>query len=687
MRLFAWPILFLALLGCQRPDTTAGSNRAPIEPLPPDPWILATNDPGAEEPAWLSNGLIGIRLSRGSTGYGSEGQSLPFFHADEYDADGEEKIRQLPNPLSLVIDDASNEFAGPNHPQDYRQELDMRTGVLSSSWKEKIKDGSVSVKSQTVIHPSDRILAQRWELVPDRDADLSAGPGSQAGMDWKPVREDKSERETVFDMEGLGPSRLKWSVRWRQRSGGTTGSEMTPKGQPYVVETTWTFGRSPQFVEIMKARGIALKLPADFFDPPKPPTFEEVASASKNAWKERWKTDIEIDGPVEDQQAVRSMLFYLCMAANPEAPVSLPPLALSGTQYNGHVFWDADVWVFPSLAFVAPDLARAIPDYRIALADQARKNFEEWVKAGRPTASGKIGPLNAVPKGLMYPWESSVSGKETVPGPSKWEHHITGSVLHGLQQASALGLAKPEVVDQLKREAAAFYLARSVSGPNGREIQATMSPDEHHTGDNDLYTNLLAEWLTGEKFKRPRDQTSLLTYDGDTIKGYKQAAAVLSIFPLQDPEAEKLAKTMMDRFGDKVIKNGPAMSDSVHAVIWSRLGETEKAYDAWTKSWKEFTKHPLFLFSEKRSNAVTYFVTGAGGSLQSVVYGFLGFRIDSSQSTAPGWSTRLMGERWLNVQPHLPKAWKSVRFKNFHVLGRSYTLTATQTSVKVTQGD
>ncbi|HZH98036.1 MAG TPA: glycosyl hydrolase family 65 protein, partial [Fimbriimonadaceae bacterium] len=150
---------------------------------------------------------------------------------------------------------------------------------------------------------------------------------------------------------------------------------------------------------------------------------------------------------------------------------------------------------------------------------------------------------------------------------------------------------------------------------------------------------------------------------------------------------EEQAKVMMERFADKVTPNGPAMSDSVHALIWARIGEDEKAYTTWRKSWMEFTDHPLMLFSEKRRKAVTYFTTGAAGCLQTVIYGFLGFRIDSGQVPDPQWEKELHGGRWLTVKPNLPKSWKKVTLKNFTVLGQRYTLTATHDRVDVTQGE
>jgi trehalose/maltose hydrolase-like predicted phosphorylase len=175
----------------------------------------------------------------------------------------------------------------------------------------------------------------------------------------------------------------------------------------------------------------------------------------------------------------------------------------------------------------------------------------------------------------------------------------------------------------------------------------------------------------------PRDEESFLTYEGDPERTYKQAAAVLAIYPLQFPEAERQAKVMMERFAPKVTPNGPAMSDSVHALIWARLGETEKAYRTWRKSWQDFTKHPLLLFSEKRSKEVSYFTTGAGGCLQTVIYGFLGFRLDEWTPPETQWSRRLRSGLVLSVRPSLPSEWRRVTFKNFRVLGKTYSLEAT----------
>jgi len=442
-----------------------------------------------------------------------------------------------------------------------------------------------------------------------------------------------------------------------------------------------------------------------------PLTFSQIYDASVKAWGQRWKTDIEIDGPVADQQAVHSFLFYLRSAIHPDGGMSISPFGLSNSQYFGHVFWDADTWVFPALALIDPKSAEAIVQYRVARQSAAGQNFQKWLSEGRPTGTGKMGAVDTgvLPYGLKYPWESSVSGKETVPGPSRFEDHVTGSVYHAVVLAEALGLITPPKssasqyveVDPSKIPdgVGGFYSFRAQKGSDGLyDLTGTMSPDENHVGDNDLYTNILAQQAIDDAFgnlpasqrpklRLPKDDKTFLTYDNDPLRGYKQAAAVLAIYPLQYPPAEKQAKAMMGRFADKVTKNGPAMTDSIHSIIWSRLGEKEKAYEAWKASWEPFTQSPLSLFSEKRTKQTTYFTTGAAGSLQSVIYGFLGFRLDYEKEPGAVWTSRLATGGWLSIKPNLPSEWNSVRFKNFNLLGRRYTLTVTQNAAKVAPGE
>jgi len=644
-------------------------------------------DATAPEPALLWNGLIGVRIGRDGTGVGVDGKPLGFFAIDEYDTTGEEKIRSLPNPLPTGFADGNTPINLKGGASGYEQTLDMKTGILGTRWQTAVNGSVVEVTILTVVHPDKRIIAQRWAVSSNKPlSKIGFAPAPGIG----PGKPDPKRPLTSVQDGYWGPS--KTPMHLEVTGGGGDGT-----AKPFMIDYVFSLGDSPNRK--------AMKLPPLEPQPAKGLSFDQIVTTTARTWGDKWKTDIEIDGPIEDQQAVRSFLFYLRSAVHPKGGMSISPMALSDTQYNGHIFWDADIWVAPALAFVDPKETADIAQYRIDKAAAAHENYTRWIAAGRPIANGTVAPKSSAvlaSNGTMYPWESSVSGRETVPGPSQFEHHITGSVLWSLDRAAQLGLVDSAKVDAIGKQAATFYLNRAdpASGLQA-SLRGTMSPDENHTGDNDLYTNVLANWTLQRfipasskpqpTFVLPKDDTSFLTYDGDLVRSYKQAAAVLAIYPLEFPPAEAQAAAMMARFADKAIKNGPAMTDSVHATIWARLGDTDKAYETWRASWQPFTSHPLMLFSEKRSRAATYFTTGAAGSLQSVIYGLLGFRIDSKKEPSAVWSTALRQGSWLNIKPNLPKSWKSVKFKNFTVLGRPYTLIVTPEDpgkpATVTQGE
>ena len=705
------------------------SDRGPLATAPLDPWVLTTLDGRDPEPAYLSNGLIGVRVGRNASGLGPDGKPLGFFMIDEYDGTGEEKIRPLPNPLLVTFAVGNKTYQGgddydflksggtpldPRGGTDYRQTLDMRDGTLTTSWTQ----AGVAVRCVTAMHPTLRALGQRWTLTASKATTFSVRTLDYAGPTDPQVA--IGQDDSVGVAISASPRRVV-ALKFKAK-GGTLGAAAAidglrvqegslKAGETLTYERTLAFG--PLSEKPIKPEDDASVQRLS----PKARSFDEIERTSAAAWKKRWQSDIEIDGPVEDGQAVRSFLFYLRSSIAPGARRAIAPMALSSDVYGGHVFWDADVWVFPALMLTDPDLAAQISGYRLDRASMALDNGEGW-KTDRPTATHPLGPLVAGERGgpvAKFPWESSVTGKETVPGPSRYEDHITGSVLWGLSQAEALDLPQagsvgvaPSVSAQmppqssragtrashgygsLAQAAANFYRLRSEPGPNGQEIKATMSPDENHTGDNDLYTNLLAMWLTnGRKwpvtptYKLPKDDESFLTYNDDPVKGYKQAAAILACYPLQYPPAEAQTRTMLERFGPKTNAKGPAMTDSIEGLLWARIGEPERGYEEWRKGWFDFTRHPLLLFSEKRNSARTYFATGAGGALQTVLYGFAGLRLDYGQAKGALWSRPLTEGKMLSVKPSLPKRWKRIRLKGMTLPDGCYDFDITPGGVSV----
>lgn len=254
-----------------------------------------------------------------------------------------------------------------------------------------------------------------------------------------------------------------------------------------------------------------------------------------------------------------------------------------------------------------------------------------------------------------------------------------------LERANALGLVHKEWefdYGVFPKEASEFYKSLSIKTRRGYEIKGVKSIDEYgEKVDNDLYTNLVAREVTGLPYYLPHDAKSLITYDGDRQRVYQQAAAVLAIFPLQAPEAEAQADTMLARYANKITPNGPAMSYSIHATIEARLGRTREAYETWQKSWRLY-QPDLETFNEYPNRNRSYFLTGAAGCLNTVLYGFAGFRIDSKKLPGAAWTKQLNGGYWLSIKPQLPPQWRKLTVP-FTVLGKKYTLVATHEKVSV----
>lgn len=681
----------VCLSSCSRSPSSTVSFPARI--APPDPWRLTCLDPRLDTPALLWNGLIGIRIARDGTGFDTEGHPLPAFSIDSYDTSGEEKIQTVPNPLGVAWT-VGDVRLSPKESTDYEQTVDMRTSVMTTSWTQQ----SVHVKSETLLDPLERAVFQRWTLTSPTTAPAAVTVGlagesgealstSDGTSSWTVTRPLLTAADAArFE----GPPSGVWT---KQARGSAWGGTLTG-GRPLVFERVVRFETKKASESIWNApwRSIG-QIPSTglAFAEKKAeggnPDFDAELRRSSAVWADRWKTDIEIDGPVADQQAIRSFLFYLRSGISRQSLMSIAPFGLSSDRYNGHIFWDADTWIFPVLALIDPETAARIPQYRI----------NRLAVASYAATLANSTPRQA--PSARFPWESSASGLEVAPGNFGRELHITGDVARCVDQAEDLGLIAPAVGDQLIVAAGRYWLKTMASRPDGTwGIAAVMSPDENHVGDNDLYTNLIAQWnvdrareidpsIPKRTLYLPRDENTFLSYDGDTVRGYKQPAAILSLYPLQFPPAEAVAKTMMDRFAGKAARHGPAMTDSVNALIWARLGETDKAYTAWCSAWQDFVRPPHLLFAEHRQGGQTYFATGAAMCLQSVVYGFLGFRLDSLAGHSAAWSINLRGNRQLSIQPNLPKAWQRVTFKNFCVQGRRYTVEATHSTCKVTRSD
>ncbi len=115
-------------------------------------------------------------------------------------------------------------------------------------------------------------------------------------------------------------------------------------------------------------------------------------AAHERAWDALWQSDIVIEGDDEAQRAVRFALFNLYGSVREGSRRSVAPMGLTSAGYGGHIFWDAETWIFPPLLVLHPELARQMLDYRT-----------DRIEAGPPPGLCPRIPRRDVPVGERRP--------------------------------------------------------------------------------------------------------------------------------------------------------------------------------------------------------------------------------------------------------------------------------------------
>ena len=364
---------------------------------------------------------------------------------------------------------------------------------------------------------------------------------------------------------------------------------------------------------------------------------DELVRRHKEAWRQLWKGDIRIGGDETIQREVRTMLYHLYAFNRTSGSFSPSPMGLSGLGYNGHVFWDTEIFMTPTLQVLNPMMARSNIQYRFDRLSEARRNAASW---------GYLG--------AMFPWESAESGAEECPVTSlsgTFQHHVTADVaiaawnyFRATQDRDWLR----ETGWPILRETAKFWASRVEEQDGKYHIRNVMAADEWALNvDDDAYTNgaalrnleyaaaaakvlgipAPAEWntiagaLVQESFEGGVTREHA-TYDGAKIK---QGDVVLLYWPLGLTDGPQALRDLA-YYQQKVPKKGtPAMTKCINSIICSREGRTEEALRWFTDSYRPNLRPPFGVIAEFEGGTNPYFLTGAGGALQAIIFGFGGY--------------------------------------------------------------
>lgn len=397
---------------------------------------------------------------------------------------------------------------------------------------------------------------------------------------------------------------------------------------------------------------------------------ERTRKLHEDAWSKLWESDIEVGHPGV-QMLTRNSLYQLYSNIGEDTNAVPGPTGLTGTGWGGHIFHDAEIWTYPPILLLQPELARNYVNYRFNTLPGARRNAES--------------------KGLTgaeFAWESAEFGDETIPDlPYSMQRHINSDVAlaqwqyflvtgdeHFLRNHGA------EVIIS----SADYWVSRCVynSEYDRYEIRQVCCADEFALiKDNNAMTNYSAKFnlelaaLIAEKLNIPANpewekiaakiwipfdagKQLILEHEGYIGEMIKQADASLLIYPWEMPMSQEVKINTLTYYRARYPSEKIMMGTPIDGIIDAELGDTES-------SWKMFLELvPYFrgnflMVSESMLNETISFLTGLGGLLQLVIMGWGGVRIRNNE---------------LAFKPSVPQAVKFLKIKGLHYGGKKYDL-------------
>ena len=731
----------------------------PEHRFPVEPWRLvehaySSDDLGVTETLFaLGNGYLGMRANpeegREAHSHGTYlngfHETWPILHAE--DAYGFAKTGQtivnVPDAklLKLYVDDEPLLLVTADL-DSYERAVDFRNGVLTREMIWRTPAGKrVRVTSQRMISFVHRHLAVMTFEITLLDAAAPVVVSSQLlnrqdGEDEYHVKSAAlgegmdPRRSRRFDHRVLEPrlqrehgneivlgyrcanSKMTLACGTRHLIDTSCEVQVTTDVDADLAKTVFTVSATPgdpiritKFVSYHSSNGVPASELADrcsrTLERAETGGIEQILVEQREWLDEFWtNSDIELRGDDRAQQALRWNLFQLAQASARTQEQGIAAKGVTGGGYDGHYFWDTEVYVAPFLSYTMPDAARKVVRFRWQMLDAARVRAREMSQVG-----------------ALYPWRT-INGEEASAfyAAGTAQYHINAAVVLALRRY----LEASGDIDFLSREGAEILVETArlwadlgFYGHNGNRafhIHGVTGPDEYTTVVNDnFYTNVMArfnlryaartvrflsEWnpdafealrrVTGLELQElddwdaaadamfipfdealginPQDSEFLdlepwawettppehfpllLHYHPLVIYRHqvlKQADVVLAMFLRSERFPVEQKRRNFD-FYDPITTGDSSLSSCVQAVVAAEVGYDELALEYFTRS--------LYLdLCDSHGNTVDgVHVANAGGVWAGIVHGFAG-----------------MDEQGNHVAfaPRLPRSWDGVTFQ------------------------
>jgi alpha,alpha-trehalose phosphorylase len=449
--------------------------------------------------------------------------------------------------LQLYVDDEPLYLPTARTP-DYERVLDFREGTLSrdlvwstgsgkhirvSSWRLASLDERHLMVMQYVVTPLDHDAAVvvTSQLANRQDA----APVGRHGGQGEDPRLSRAFSERVLQCEVASRQEKRMLVGYRTaHSGMTLGI-----GVDHVIETdspcrtsislTGDLGELVLTVDAVAGSPVSITKYVTYHSSRGVPPDELVARAARALDRavaggtERlrvrqrehldrfWdRADVRVDSgrqSTRTQQAVRWNLFQLAQATWCAQGGGVPAKGLTSQAYDGHYFWDSEIYLLPFLAYTQPRLARNLLRFRYSMLDRARARAREMSQ-----------------RGAMFPWRT-INGEEASGNfqSGTAQYHINADIAFAMQLYARIrgdDRFLAELGAEVLVETARLWEDLGFYGDDGQfHIHGVTGPDEYTTVVNDnTYTNLMARenlrsaaatvrWLQRD---RPADHTALL---------------------------------------------------------------------------------------------------------------------------------------------------------------------------------
>jgi alpha,alpha-trehalose phosphorylase len=511
----------------------------------------------------LANGHIGLRgnLDEGDP-HGLPGtylnsfyelRSLPYAEAGFGYPESGQTIVNVTNgkPMRLLVDDEPFDLRY-GELISHERALDMRAGTLTRQLEWRSPAGqAVRVRSVRLVSFTQRsIAAIHYEVEPvDHEARLilqselvanedmppvSADPRVAAELEAPLMAEERHHRELssllihVTKHSGLrlaagmdhivdAPVRTEITTEAHPDWARTTIACVLQPGQRLRVVKLLGYGWSSQRSRSALRDQVHAALAAGKFT-----GWDGLVAAQRHFLDVFWDSaDVQVDGDPEVQQAVRFGLFHILQAGARAERRPIAAKGLTGPGYDGHVFWDTEMFALPVLTYTLPAAAGDVLRWRHATIDLAR----DRAKVLRV-------------RGAAFPWRT-VRGQECS---AYWPagtaaFHIGAGIANAVlcyYHATLDDAFMREVGIELLVETARLWRSLGHHDRHGRfHLDGMTGPDEYSAlGDDNVYTNLMAARnLAGAADLTPRfpEVMHRLGVDDEETAGWRDAATAMAI--------------------------------------------------------------------------------------------------------------------------------------------------------------